>query len=224
MGLEEGWQNVLQQEMSLPYFKELEAFIEEERRSGCPIYPPPSLVFEAFHHTPFHKVKVVIVGQDPYHGRGQAHGLAFSVLPGVKIPPSLKNIIKELTSDVHITTPLTGCLTSWADQGVLLLNATLTVREGSARSHHGMGWERFTDAVIQKLSEREDPIVFLLWGKLAEEKVLKVWHGAHSHHLILVAAHPSPYSAKGFIGCRHFSKTNEQLRAWGKSPIDWQIP
>lgn len=223
MKMEESWRRVLEDEMNLPYFKELERFVERERLLGTHIYPPDSFVYQAFFHTPFDQVKVVIVGQDPYHGKGQAHGLAFSVAPGVKIPPSLKNIIKELISDVQITPPKDGCLTSWADQGVLLLNATLTVREGSAKSHYGKGWETFTDAVIKKLSERQDPIVFILWGKSAEEKVQRVWNDSPHHHLILIAAHPSPYSAKGFLGCKHFSKTNFQLKAWGKTPINWQI-
>lgn len=224
MTLEKSWHEVLKEELNLPYVQELKKFLEEEKRSGAAVYPPEDFVFNAFRHTPFDKVKVVIVGQDPYHGKGQAHGLSFSVQPGVTIPPSLKNIYKELIEDVKITPPKTGCLTSWADQGVLLLNATLTVREGEPKSHYGKGWERFTDKVIEKLAERKDPLVFLLWGKSAQEKVERVLVHANPHHLVLTAAHPSPYSAMMFLGCKHFSKTNKQLIEWGKTPIDWQIP
>ncbi|MCX6991369.1 MAG: uracil-DNA glycosylase [Chlamydiae bacterium] len=223
MRLENSWNEVLKEELNLPFFKDLQTFLEEEKRHFH-IYPPEDLIFNAFTHTPYDKVKVVIVGQDPYHGPGQAHGLAFSVLPGVKIPPSLKNIYKELIEDVKILPPKMGSLTSWADQGVLLLNATLTVRDGEPKSHYGRGWERFTDKVIEKLADRKDPLVFLLWGKSAQEKVERVLVTGDPGHLILIAAHPSPFSAKNFLGCKHFSKTNEQLIAWGKSPINWQVP
>lgn len=222
--LETSWHEVLKDELSLPYIQELKKFLEEEKKAGAVVYPPEEHVFNAFRHTPFDKVKVVIVGQDPYHGKGQAHGLSFSVQPGVALPPSLKNIYKELIEDVQITPPKTGCLTSWADQGVLLLNATLTVREGEPKSHYGRGWERFTDKVIEKLAERKDPLVFLLWGKSAQEKVERVLVHANPQHLVLTAAHPSPYSVTMFFGCKHFSKTNKQLIEWGKKLIDWQIP
>ena len=185
-----------------------------------PVYPPENLVFNAFAHTPYDKVKVVIVGQDPYHGAGQAHGLSFSVPRGVKPPPSLKNIFLELNQDLHVPVPNHGCLEKWADQGVLLLNATLTVRAGEPKSHHDKGWERFTDAVIDILAERKDPIVFLLWGKSAQEKGQRL---IGTHHAVLQAAHPSPYSATGFFGCRHFSKANALLQQWGKTPINWSL-
>jgi uracil-DNA glycosylase len=209
--------------MQQPYFKSLEDFLCEEKRKGYEIYPSDDLIFSALDHTPFDKVKVVIVGQDPYHGRGQAHGLSFSVQKGVKLPPSLKNIFKELKNDIGGPEPSSGYLVSWADQGVLLLNATLTVRQAEPKSHHGRGWERFTDKILQVLVERTDPIVFLLWGKVAEEKVKRVLDLSKHHHLILIAAHPSPYSAKHFLGCMHFSKTNAQLVAWNKTPISWNI-
>ena len=223
MKLENSWHEVLKEEIDLSFFKELETFVQEERLKFR-VYPPEDFIFSAFSHTPYDKVKVVIVGQDPYHGPGQAHGLAFSVLPGIKIPPSLKNIYKELIDDVRIQRPKMGSLISWADQGVLLLNATLSVRDGEPKSHYGRGWERFTDKVIEKLAVREDPLVFLLWGKSAQEKVEAVLAKGNAKHIILLAAHPSPFSAKNFFGCKHFSKTNEQLIAWGKSPINWQVP
>ena len=223
MKLENSWNEVLKEELNFPLFKELETFLEEEREK-FEIYPPQEFVFTAFSQTPYDKVKVVIVGQDPYHGPGQAHGLAFSVLPGIKIPPSLKNIYKELINDVKISPPKMGNLTSWADQGVLLLNATLTVRDAEPKSHYGRGWEKFTDKVIEKLAAREEPVVFLLWGKSAQDKVESVLCQGNSKHLVLIAAHPSPFSAKNFLGCKHFSKTNEQLIAWGKLPINWQVP
>lgn len=222
--LENSWLQALKEEISLSYFHELKNFLHCEAVEGATIYPPEDFVFNAFLHTPFDKVKVVVVGQDPYHGKGQAHGLSFSVLPGVKIPPSLKNIYKELIEDVKISPPTNGCLTGWADQGVLLLNATLTVREGEPKSHYGRGWERFTDKVIEKLAERKDPLVFLLWGKSAQEKVERVLAQGNPNHLVLTAAHPSPYSATKFLGCKHFSKTNNKLLEWGKTPIDWQVP
>jgi uracil-DNA glycosylase len=220
---DENWRNLLHSEMQKPYFKDLENFLYEERKRGYEIYPPDHFIFSALDHTPLDKVKVVIVGQDPYHGKGQAHGLSFSVQKGVKIPPSLKNIFKEMKDDVGGADPASGYLVSWADQGVLLLNATLTVRKGEPKSHHGKGWERFTDTILQILAERKEPIVFILWGKIAEEKVKRVLESTRHHHLILTAAHPSPYSAKNFLGCRHFSKTNAQLVAWKKIPISWNI-
>lgn len=224
MTLEPSWHAVLKEELAKPYVAELKAFLQEEKERGSIIYPPEELVFNAFRETPFAHVKVVIMGQDPYHGKGQAHGLSFSVLPGITPPPSLKNIYKELREDVGIPEPTHGCLLSWAKQGVLLLNATLTVRAGEPKSHHGRGWERFTDAVIEKLYEREDPIVFVLWGKSAAEKVERVIHGRKGPHAVLLAPHPSPYSVhSGFFGCKHFSKINAYLDSWGKPPIHWTL-
>jgi uracil-DNA glycosylase len=223
MKLEASWHGVLKEEIAQPYVQELKAFLERERASHL-IYPPEQLVFNAFSHTPFAKVKVVIMGQDPYHGPGQAHGLCFSVPEGIDPPPSLQNIFKELESDVGIKKPTHGCLTSWADQGVLLLNATLTVRAGQAKSHYGKGWERFTDAVVSALLKREKPLIFLLWGNSAKEKYDRLMHGKKTHHVVLMAPHPSPLSAyAGFFGCRHFSQVNEQLRKWGQAAINWQI-
>jgi uracil-DNA glycosylase len=217
------WQEVLQDELSQPYIAQLVAFVEQERLYNGPVYPPAELTFSAFRHTPYDKVKVVIIGQDPYHGSGQAHGLSFSVPKGVPPPPSLLNIYKELEVDLNIPRSTHGCLLSWADQGVLLLNATLTVKNGQARSHYGKGWERFTDAVVAKLGQHKAPIVFLLWGKSAQEKVAPILEVAETkRHLILTAAHPSPLSAhSGFFGCRHFSKANAFMQSHGLSPIDW---
>jgi len=220
MKIEKSWYEKLKNEINQPYIQDLKKFLEEEKKVGKTIYPPEPLVFNAFLQTPYDQVKVVIVGQDPYHGPGQAHGLSFSVLPGVAIPPSLKNIYKELEADLGIARPLSGCLISWAKQGVLLLNATLTVNAGDPKSHHGKGWERFTDAVIDTLAQRPDPIVFLLWGKSAQEKCHKV---LGTHHAVFQAAHPSPYSADRFLGCRHFSKANEFLKKAGKTPVDWTV-
>lgn len=222
MKLAKNWHNLLKEEIAKPYIKQLKTFLERERKSGKTIYPPDPLVFNAFGHTPFEEVKVVIMGQDPYHGPGQAQGMSFSVQCGIPIPPSLQNIFKEIEDDLGIPPPNTGCLTSWAKQGVLLLNATLTVRAREPKSHYGKGWEQFTDAVIAKLAERKDPIVFILWGKSAKEKCAHFLEG--SHHAVLTAAHPSPYSAySGFFGCRHFSQANQYLKKWGKTPIDWKI-
>lgn len=218
------WKELLEEEWDLPYMKELRLFLSKEEELGKKIYPPKADRFQAFLQTPFDRVKVVIVGQDPYHGEGQAHGLCFSVQKQVtKIPPSLKNIFKELKFDLNIDISNTGCLTSWAEQGVFLLNATLTVEEGAPKSHFGRGWERFTDHVIEKLAQREKPMVFLLWGKSAEEKGSKILLSGNQH-LILTAAHPSPYSASKFLGCRHFSKTNDFLVENGIDPILWELP
>jgi len=223
--LSPSWQAVLEEELKKPYLVKLAAFVEGERASGVEVYPPKDLIFNAFKQTAYSDVRVVIVGQDPYHGLGQAHGLSFSVPDGVAPPPSLKNIFKELIDDVGITLPKHGSLLPWAQQGVLLLNATLTVRAGSPKSHHGQGWEIFTDAVIAKLCERSDPLVFVLWGKSAQEKCQRLsGFTSHPQHLILQAPHPSPFSAhSGFLGCRHFSKINAFLVEQGKQPIDWQI-
>jgi uracil-DNA glycosylase len=219
MKLEKSWHEQLKQEIGLPYIKELKQFLQNEQEKGCQTYPAEPLVFHAFSETPFAQVKAVIIGQDPYHGPGQAHGLCFSVSHGIDSPPSLKNIFKELKADLQVTASQ-GCLSCWARQGVLLLNATLTVRAGEPKSHYGKGWERFTDAVVECLKRREDPIVFLLWGKSAQEKGHQL---INTHHAVLQAAHPSPYSADGFFGCRHFSKTNDLLKKWGKQPIDWSV-
>ena len=184
----------------------------------------PQTIVEKIAKTPFHQVKVVIVGQDPYHGKGQAHGLSFSVPEGIGQPPSLKNIFRELKEDLGISEPSTGCLTSWAEQGVLLLNATLTVRASEPKSHYGKGWERFTDAVISQLALREDPVIFVLWGASAQEKCKTVLQHINKERVVLTAAHPSPFSAyNGFFGCRHFSKINDHLKRWGKRPIDWGV-
>lgn len=224
--LEPSWYEVLKEELQKPYMTELASFIELERNKSLSVFPPASLIFNAFRMTPFDRVKVVIVGQDPYHGPGQAHGLCFSVPQGVPPPPSLQNIFKELQADLSIEPPKHGCLISWAQQGVLLLNATLTVRQGEPLSHYGRGWERFTDLVLQKICERNQPVVFVLWGKSAQEK------GRHfvedkrdrNKYALLTAAHPSPLSAhNGFFGCRHFSKINEFLSSHGLTPIDWHL-
>lgn len=221
--LESSWQAVLQEELSKEYMQKLREFLDQEYAAGACVYPPHDLIFNAFNQTPFEKVKVLIVGQDPYHGEGQAHGLAFSVPEGIKTPPSLKNIFKELQTDLGVSVPTSGCLEKWAKQGVMLLNTTLTVRDGEPLSHVGQGWERFTDAVIAKLAARQDPVIFILWGKSAQLKVFQIQaNSIKSSHLILQAAHPSPLSAhNGFLGCRHFSAVNQQLMKCGKNPISW---
>ncbi len=225
--LEPSWQKKLQIELQRPYVIELAAFLEKEYAlSSKPIYPKRELIFNAFFQTPYDQVKVVIVGQDPYHGEGQAHGLCFSVPQGVKPPPSLQNVFKELQSDLHVPLPQNGSLLHWAKQGILLLNATLTVRQGEPLSHHGKGWERLTDAVLRALEERKDPIVFVLWGKSAQEKCQFLCReGSARHHLVLTAAHPSPLSAHhGFFGCKHFSKINAFLEKMDQKPIEWSLP
>lgn len=220
--IEESWREVLDAEFEKDYMKILKSFLQKEKQEGRIVFPPGSLIFKAFNHTPFDKVKAVILGQDPYHGQGQAHGLAFSVQKGVTIPPSLRSIYKELQADIPgFTPPSHGDLTKWADEGVLLLNATLTVRKAEPASHHNKGWEIFTDQVIRQLSEKKSGLVFLLWGKNAQAKIPLI---DESKHHILKAAHPSPYSAHhGFFGCRHFSKTNQLLKGQGIKEIDWQI-
>jgi len=187
------------------------------------VYPHETLVFNAFRQTPFEKVKVVIMGQDPYHGAHQAHGLSFSVQKGMTIPPSLRNIYKEMEEDLGIRPANHGNLEKWASQGVLLLNATLSVQARSPRSHYGKGWETFTDSVIHALCMRADPLVFILWGKSAKEKCENILNQVKHPHVVLQSAHPSPYSAPKFFGCRHFSKTNEYLKKWEKTPIDWDL-
>lgn len=221
--IETSWDKVLSSEYEKPYFIELGHFVKEERLAGKHIFPPRELVFNAFQKTPFKAVKVVIMGQDPYHGLGQAHGLSFSVLQGVRPPPSLQNIFKELAEDIGKLIPSHGCLEAWAEQGVLLLNALLTVEENKPLSHKGRGWEQFTDAVIRALALREDPVLFLLWGRNAIDKCLNVQElSVPSQHSILKAAHPSPFSAhSGFFGCKHFSRANQILIQWGKTPIQW---
>jgi len=215
------WQDVLADEFEKPYYHSLRDFLKKEYRTQK-IHPDMYHIFEALELTPYEKVKVVILGQDPYHGANQAHGLSFSVQPGVKIPPSLNNIYKELQSDLGIKPVNHGNLVSWAKQGVLLLNTVLTVREGQAYSHRGQGWERLTDTIIEKLNEREQPVVFILWGKPAQEKMKMI---DKSKHIILTSSHPSPLSAhRGFLGSKPFSKTNDALLALGEQPIDWQLP
>lgn len=217
--IEASWKTVLNEEFGRSYFKDLSAFVKNEYRSGK-IYPAPKNIFKAFDSCPFDKVKVVIIGQDPYHGIGQANGLCFAVNTSVSIPPSLKNIFKEIENDLKIKTDDNGDLTRWSSQGVLLLNATLTVRANSPGSHQGKGWEEFTDSVINKLSEGRENLVFILWGNYAKNKGLKI---DRSKHLVFEAQHPSPFSAyNGFFGCRHFSKTNEYLKKLGKTEIDWR--
>ncbi len=218
--IHESWKEVLKEQFTAPYFADLKQFLVEEKKKYV-IYPPGPLIFSAFNHTPFNKVKVVIIGQDPYHGDGQANGLCFSVNTGIKPPPSLVNIFKEINSDLGIPIPSTGNLEPWADQGVLLLNATLTVRANTAGSHQNRGWENFTDAVIKKISEEKEGLVFLLWGRFAQNKEALI--DTNKHH-ILKAAHPSPFSAyNGFMGCKHFSKTNEILKSKGLKEINWQL-
>ncbi len=215
------WKEVFQAEYAKPYYKDLFQFVNREYQTGV-VFPPGEDIFNAFHLTPLHEVKVVILGQDPYHGDGQAHGLCFSVNKGIDIPPSLVNIYKELQADLGCSIPSHGNLTSWAQQGVLLLNTVLTVRAHQAFSHRDHGWEQFTDAAIRALDAQDRPIVFMLWGRPAREKK-KLLH--NPAHLILEAAHPSPLSAySGFFGCRHFSRCNQFLEEHGETPINWQIP
>ncbi|WP_026050912.1 uracil-DNA glycosylase [Clostridium tunisiense] len=214
------WDELISGEFEKDYYLKLREFLIEEYKTKT-IYPDKHDIFNALKFTSYDDVKVVIIGQDPYHGPNQAHGLSFSVQPKVQIPPSLLNMYKELKADLGCFIPNNGYLVPWAEQGVLLLNAVLTVREGQANSHRNKGWEKFTDKVIQLLNEREEPIIFLLWGNNAKEKGELI---TNKHHFILTTVHPSPLSAsRGFFGCRHFSKTNEILRDLGKEPIDWQI-
>lgn len=216
--IEESWQLALQAEFAAPYFSELRTFLKDKKQHAT-VYPPGSRIFAAFNFTPLPAVRVVILGQDPYHGKGQAHGLCFSVPDGVKPPPSLVNIYKELHSDLGIPIATTGNLEKWTGQGVLLLNATLTVSAGDAGSHQGKGWETFTDQVIKTISDLRAGVVFLLWGKYAQAKEALI---DQNKHFILKAPHPSPFSAnRGFFGCRHFSKTNQILKDMGFEEIDW---
>ena len=218
----ESWKARLADEFAKPYFQQIVLHLKTERAAGKIIYPPGSLIFNAFNLTPFDAVKVVIIGQDPYHGPGQAHGLCFSVQDGVAPPPSLLNIYKEIQTDIGVgMNTKNGNLTKWADQGVFLLNASLTVRANEPMSHAKIGWAEFTDAVIKKISDEKKGVVFLLWGKFAQEKQALI---DETKHHVLKAAHPSPFSAdKGFFGCKHFSRTNEYLVREGLAPIDWKL-
>ena len=223
MSSSQTWQEIIRQQQSQPYFQQINDFVEQQRRDGKVVYPPENQVFSAFDMTPFEDVRVVILGQDPYHGAQQAHGLAFSVLPGVKIPPSLRNMYKELADDIEgFEAPTHGYLESWAQQGVLMLNTVLTVEEGKAHSHAKCGWETFTDHIIAQLNERAEPIVFLLWGAHAQKKGQAI---DENKHFVLSAPHPSPLSARrGFFGCKHFSQTNELLKSQNLPAIDWCLP
>ncbi len=219
--INEEWKSVMWEDFQKPYFRELRHFLQEERQAGKSIFPPGNLIFNAFDSTPFSQVKVVILGQDPYHGRGQAHGLCFSVPHGVKPPPSLVNIYKEMHDDIGFEIPSHGNLSAWTLQGVFLLNAILTVEAHQAASHQRRGWEEFTNAVILKLSEQREGIIFFLWGKYAQDKAVLI--DSKRHH-ILKAAHPSPFSAyNGFFGCKHFSTANSLLSSSGQIPIDWSL-
>lgn len=220
--LEGRWKECLRGEFSQPYMRALKDFLQEEKAKGKIIFPKGREYFRALDLTPLENVRVVILGQDPYHGDGQAHGLCFSVQPHVQIPPSLMNIYKELQSDLGIKPARHGFLESWARQGVLLLNSVLTVERARAAAHQGRGWETFTDAVIRAVNEKPDPVVFMLWGSYAQKKAGFV---DHSKHLVLKAPHPSPLSAhRGFLGCRHFSQANNFLQKQGVTPIDWALP
>lgn len=219
--IEDSWKEVLFEEFENPYFEQIVYFLKTEKAAGKIIYPTGSNIFNAFYKTPFNKVKVVILGQDPYHGNKQAHGLSFSVQSGIKLPPSLQNIFKEIKTDIGIENIATGDLTSWAEQGVLLLNAALTVRDGEPMSHAKIGWAQFTDAIIKIISNKKENVVFILWGKFAQDKQILI---DTDSHYVLKAAHPSPLSAhNGFFGCKHFSKTNEILVKHGENPINWKL-
>lgn len=221
MTLHPSWQAHLGAEFDKDYMRELRTFLVEEKKAGKTLYPPMPQLFNAFELTPFEQVKVVILGQDPYHGPGQAHGLCFSVQEGVKPPPSLQNIFKEIHDELGIQFSGSGCLTPWAMQGVLLLNSVLTVERNCAGSHQGKGWERFTDRAIEVLNEQHQGLVFLLWGKYAQDKAAVI---DRSRHQVLMSPHPSPFSAhRGFLGNGHFAKANEYLQAQGKTPIDWRL-
>ena len=220
--LDPSWLARLEPEFDQDYMRTLRAFLHQEKARGKEIFPPGELIFNALDSTPFDAVRVVILGQDPYHGPGQAHGLCFSVLPGVAIPPSLVNIYKEIEADLGIPPARHGCLQHWAEQGVLLLNAVLTVEKFRAASHQGKGWERFTDRVVAALNEQREHLVFMLWGSYAQKKGQFI---DRQRHLVLQSAHPSPLSAhRGFLGCRHFSQANAYLKKTGQEPIDWALP
>jgi uracil-DNA glycosylase len=220
--LEESWKAALKEEFEQPYMKQLGEFLRREKAAGKVIYPPGPLIFSALNSTPLEQVRVVILGQDPYHGAGQAHGLCFSVQPGVAPPPSLQNIFKELKRDLNLDVPSHGYLQYWADQGVLMLNTSLTVEQGMAGSHAKMGWQRLTDRIIEVISEKRSDVVFLLWGAHAQSKAKLI---DPTRHLLLKSVHPSPLSAhRGFIGNGHFSRTNQFLKQRGLEPIDWKLP
>ena len=219
--LHPSWQAVIGQEFEQPYMTNLKTFLQAEKAAGKVIFPPGAQIFNAFNHTPFDQVRVVIIGQDPYHGPGQAHGLSFSVQPGVKNPPSLVNIFKEIEADLGVVMSGSGDLTPWADQGVLLLNATLTVEQANAGSHQGKGWEQFTDAAIRELNAQREGLVFVLWGSYAQKKGAVI---DTSRHLVLKSVHPSPLSAhRGFFGNHQFSQINQYLTSRGQAPINWQL-
>lgn len=221
VNIEESWKKILSQEFEQPYFTEIRNYLKKEKEEGHMTYPPGSLIFNAFNLTPLDQVKVVILGQDPYHGKGQAHGLCFSVPNGVTPPPSLVNIFKEIERDLGIAPPRHGNLEAWAKRGVFLLNAMLTVRANQPASHQNIGWQQFTDRVIQTISDKKHHVVFILWGKFAMSKSTLI---DPLKHLILTAAHPSPYSANaGFFGCRHFSQANEYLKRNGIGEVDWRL-
>jgi uracil-DNA glycosylase len=220
MPIPDSWLPALVAETDKPYYQQLYRFVDEERHK-YKVFPPSADVFNALRYTPFNTVRVVIIGQDPYHDVNQAHGLAFSVRPGVAVPPSLQNIYKELHTDVQFRVPNHGCLIPWAEQGVLLLNTVLTVRAHQANSHQGKGWENFTDAVLKAVNNRKERVVFLLWGSYAQRKAEGI---DTTRHTVLKAPHPSPLSAtRGFFGCAHFSKTNAALQAAGYPPVNWQL-
>jgi uracil-DNA glycosylase len=220
--LEASWLRHLAPEFEKPYMRELRAFLQAEKAAGVQVFPPGAEIFNAFAHTPLERTRVVILGQDPYHGPGQAHGLCFSVRPGVALPPSLQNIFKELERDLGIPRPQQGCLIPWADQGVLLLNSVLTVAAGRAASHQGKGWETFTDCVVELVNRECHGVVFMLWGSYAQRKGAAI---DRDRHCVLTAPHPSPLSAhRGFIGCGHFSAANTWLARQGQPPIDWGLP
>lgn len=220
--LEASWLERLQEQFDQPYMQALKEFLRREKNAGKVIYPPGREMFAAFNLTPLERVKVVILGQDPYHGPGQAHGLCFSVRPGVPLPPSLVNIYRELEADLGIAPAEHGCLSHWAEQGVLLLNSVLSVERGRAASHQGQGWERFTDCAIEAVNRDCEHVVFMLWGAYAQRKGAVIDGG---RHLVLRAPHPSPLSAhRGFFGCRHFSQANAWLESMGREPVDWQLP
>jgi len=220
--LDERWLSLLEDEFARPYMHDLRAFLRQRTQAGAVIYPPGSEYFSALNSTSIERVKVVILGQDPYHGPGQAHGLCFSVRRGVAVPPSLRNIFEELKRDLGLPLPRHGCLQHWAEQGVLLLNAVLTVEAGQAAAHAGKGWEPFTDRIVRELSERRSNLVFLLWGSYAQKKGAVI---DRSRHRVLESPHPSPLSAhRGFVGCAHFSQANQYLVDYGHAPIDWTVP
>lgn len=219
--LEEGWKKRLLPEFEKSYMQNLKAFLLSEKAQGKTIYPKGQNIFAALNHTPFDKVEVVIIGQDPYHGPNQAHGLCFSVQKGIPTPPSLKNIYKELQEDIGFVPPNHGCLIEWADRGVLLLNSVLTVEAGQPGSHQGKGWEEFTDRIIQLLNQEKESLVFILWGAYAKKKGAIV---NRAKHLVLESAHPSPFSAQNFLGCKHFSQANRYLEQNGLKPVNWSLP